>query len=107
MIIDARRSPSLSRYTADRTRIVAMQPATQGLPVHAILFRNLGSHSAFRHQREGQKAADRRIISALACETPRLHRYTVQTADWDRGARLMPPSARIASRASSQSTEEF
>src|SRR5450432_2612462 len=91
----------------DAARIVAMHPITQGLPVHAVLLGRFGARTALQHQRDRKNAANLRAIVALAGETPKFRRCSVQTCDRDRRAHSMPPGARIAAGRSSRRIEGF
>src|ERR1700693_644087 len=91
----------------DPSRIVAMHPVAQRLPVHAILLCRLGAGTPLQYQRDRQNAAHLRAITTLAGETPQLRRCPVQASDWDCRAHPMPPWARIAPGLSNRSAKGF
>jgi hypothetical protein len=56
----------------DPFRVVAVHPVAQRLMVHPGSVRRFGPGAAFQNERQGEKAADLRAVTAFRCERAKL-----------------------------------
>jgi len=61
--------------------IVAMHPVAQGLPIHPVQHRRLGSRMPIENQRQGQQPANLRPVRAAAAQRAQLPARVVVSGD--------------------------